>query len=62
MRSDTHRLPETTSQDELSGPDRRSERRPGIHGILVQLPLPKHRDRQQRGAGRHPDPDKDVDG
>jgi methylenetetrahydrofolate dehydrogenase (NADP+)/methenyltetrahydrofolate cyclohydrolase len=27
--------------------DRRAERRPGMHGILVQLPLPKHFDEEK---------------
>ncbi len=35
-------LPETTSQDELMALVDRLNKDPKIHGILVQLPLPKH--------------------
>jgi methylenetetrahydrofolate dehydrogenase (NADP+)/methenyltetrahydrofolate cyclohydrolase len=60
MRSDTHRLAETTSEDELLGLIARLNADPGIHGILVQLPLPGHIDSAAvLGAI---DPDKDVDG
>ena len=60
MRSDTHRLPDTTTQDELLALIAALNADAGIHGILVQLPLPKHIDSAAvLGAI---DPDKDVDG
>lgn len=60
MRSDTHRLPDTTTQAELLALIADLNADAGIHGILVQLPLPKHIDSAAvLGAI---DPDKDVDG
>ncbi len=60
MRSDTHRLPDTTSQADLLALIADLNADPGIHGILVQLPLPGHIDSAAvLGAI---DPDKDVDG
>jgi methylenetetrahydrofolate dehydrogenase (NADP+)/methenyltetrahydrofolate cyclohydrolase len=60
MRSDTHRLPDTTSQAELLALVQTLNADPGIHGILVQLPLPTQIDSAAvLGAI---DPDKDVDG
>ena len=60
MRSDTHRLPDTATQDELLTLIAQLNADAGIHGILVQLPLPKHIDSAAvLGAI---DPDKDVDG
>ncbi|CAI9121440.1 bifunctional methylenetetrahydrofolate dehydrogenase/methenyltetrahydrofolate cyclohydrolase FolD [Brytella acorum] len=44
MRSFMHMLPETTPQDELLGLIARLNGDPQIHGILVQLPLPKQID------------------
>jgi methylenetetrahydrofolate dehydrogenase (NADP+)/methenyltetrahydrofolate cyclohydrolase len=60
MRSETHRLPETTSQDALLTLIGVLNGDAGIHGILVQLPLPGQIDASAvLGAI---DPDKDVDG
>jgi methylenetetrahydrofolate dehydrogenase (NADP+)/methenyltetrahydrofolate cyclohydrolase len=60
MRSDTHRLPAGTGQDELLALIAALNADTGIHGILVQLPLPGHIDSSAvLGAI---DPDKDVDG
>ncbi|MBA4001019.1 bifunctional methylenetetrahydrofolate dehydrogenase/methenyltetrahydrofolate cyclohydrolase FolD [Brevundimonas sp.] len=60
MRSDTHRLPAETSQQDLLALIANLNADPGIHGILVQLPLPAHIDSSAvLGAI---DPDKDVDG
>lgn len=42
MRSFMHLLPETTTQQELLNLIHRLNNDPDIHGILVQLPLPKH--------------------
>lgn len=39
-----HRMPENTSQDALVGLVEQLNADPTIHGILVQLPLPKHLD------------------
>lgn len=60
MRSETHRMGETTGQHELLALIATLNADPGIHGILVQLPLPAHIDSAAvLGAI---DPDKDVDG
>jgi methylenetetrahydrofolate dehydrogenase (NADP+) / methenyltetrahydrofolate cyclohydrolase len=60
MRSETHRMAETTGQHELLALIATLNADPGIHGILVQLPLPAHIDSAAvLGAI---DPDKDVDG
>src|SRR5512137_1751511 len=37
-----HELPETISQDELLALVKQLGEDPKVHGILVQLPLPKH--------------------
>jgi len=60
MRSETHRLAETTSQADLLALIARLNADAGIHGILVQLPLPG----QINAAAVLDaiDPDKDVDG
>lgn len=60
MRSDTHRLPDTTTQAELLALIADLNADPGIHGILVQLPLPKAID--SSAVLDAIDPDKDVDG
>ena len=60
LRSDTHRLPEETDQETLLALIAALNADTGIHGILVQLPLPRHIDAAAvLGAI---DPDKDVDG
>jgi methylenetetrahydrofolate dehydrogenase (NADP+)/methenyltetrahydrofolate cyclohydrolase len=60
MRSDTHRLPEETDLETLLALIAALNADRGIHGILVQLPLPGHIDASAvLGAI---DPDKDVDG
>ena len=60
MRSDTHRLADTTSQDELLALIAQLNADAGIHGILVQLPLPAHIDATVVLDAISPD--KDVDG
>ena len=60
MRSDTRRLAETTTQDELLGLIARLNADRGIHGVLVQMPLPAHID--SAAVLDAIDPDKDVDG
>ena len=60
MRSETHRLADSSSQNELLALVQTLNDDPGIHGILVQLPLPSQIDSSAvLGAI---DPDKDVDG
>jgi methylenetetrahydrofolate dehydrogenase (NADP+)/methenyltetrahydrofolate cyclohydrolase len=53
-------LPETTSQTELLQLIDELNHQDSIHGILVQLPLPKHID--ERSIIEAIDPKKDVDG
>lgn len=60
MRSDTHRLSESTRQDELLALIAQLNADAGIHGILVQLPLPAHIDATVVLDAISPD--KDVDG
>jgi methylenetetrahydrofolate dehydrogenase (NADP+)/methenyltetrahydrofolate cyclohydrolase len=60
MHSVTHRLPEDTRQGELIRLVADLNADPLIHGILVQLPLPKHLDEKAVIAAINPD--KDVDG
>jgi methylenetetrahydrofolate dehydrogenase (NADP+)/methenyltetrahydrofolate cyclohydrolase len=52
-------LPETTSQDELVGKVRALSADKSVHGILVQLPLPKHLN--ENAVLDALDPAKDVD-
>lgn len=55
-----HDLPESTSEAELSELIAKLNADPAIHGILVQLPLPKHiNERKILGSI---EPSKDVDG
>ncbi|MGQ9573712.1 MAG: bifunctional methylenetetrahydrofolate dehydrogenase/methenyltetrahydrofolate cyclohydrolase FolD [Thermoguttaceae bacterium] len=60
MKSFQYSLPAATSQDELLQLVGQLNRNPEVHGILVQLPLPKHIDENQVLYAI--DPDKDVDG
>jgi methylenetetrahydrofolate dehydrogenase (NADP+)/methenyltetrahydrofolate cyclohydrolase len=60
MRSFGVRLPATISQPELLASVRELGRRPDVHGILVQLPLPAPLDSQE--AIEALTPEKDVDG
>ena len=60
MRSDTHRLDAATTQTELLKLIAELNADAGIHGILVQLPLPAHID--AAAVLDAIDPDKDVDG
>jgi methylenetetrahydrofolate dehydrogenase (NADP+)/methenyltetrahydrofolate cyclohydrolase len=60
MYSRTIRLPEATTQEELDREIEKLNADPAIHGILVQLPLPKHLDEQAALAKILPE--KDVDG
>jgi methylenetetrahydrofolate dehydrogenase (NADP+)/methenyltetrahydrofolate cyclohydrolase len=58
--SDTIKLPEDTPQDELLGIIDKLNKDDGVHGLLVQLPVPKHLDTEtvtQRIVSH-----KDVDG
>jgi methylenetetrahydrofolate dehydrogenase (NADP+)/methenyltetrahydrofolate cyclohydrolase len=60
MQSFQHTLPESTNEDELLALIDRLNADPQVHGILVQLPLPRSisEDRVIRAI----DPQKDVDG
>ena len=60
MASFTHRLAASTSQAELLALVAQLNNDPAVHGILVQLPLPKQIDPQAVIAAI--DPAKDVDG
>lgn len=60
MHSVQHRLPEDTGQAELLALIEQLNADPAVHGILVQLPLPKQIDTAAVLAGVRPD--KDVDG
>ena len=60
MHSVTHRLPADVSQDDLLALVRQLNADPAIHGILVQLPLPKGLD--EKAVIETIDPAKDVDG
>jgi methylenetetrahydrofolate dehydrogenase (NADP+)/methenyltetrahydrofolate cyclohydrolase len=60
MHSVTHRLPADTEQHDLLRLVGELNTDPLIHGILVQLPLPKHLD--ERAVIAAINPDKDVDG
>jgi methylenetetrahydrofolate dehydrogenase (NADP+) / methenyltetrahydrofolate cyclohydrolase len=60
MHSVTIRLPRESSQDELLATIDRLNADPDIHGMLVQLPVPKHIDTET--VLLRIDPRKDVDG
>jgi methylenetetrahydrofolate dehydrogenase (NADP+)/methenyltetrahydrofolate cyclohydrolase len=60
MHSFDHRLPETASEDEVLALVAKLNADAAVHGILVQLPLPKQIDSQKVLAAI--DPAKDVDG
>ncbi len=60
MKSFEHRLPGDTAQADLLALVCQLNADPAVHGILVQLPLPKHLDADAVIAAI--DPDKDVDG
>lgn len=55
-----HRLPATTSADEVGALIGRLNARPDVHGILLQLPLPDHLEPAALIEAIRPD--KDVDG
>jgi methylenetetrahydrofolate dehydrogenase (NADP+)/methenyltetrahydrofolate cyclohydrolase len=60
MRSEVHALDAATTPDELAALIDALNRNPSIHGILVQLPLPRQLDERAVIEAIHPD--KDVDG
>jgi methylenetetrahydrofolate dehydrogenase (NADP+)/methenyltetrahydrofolate cyclohydrolase len=60
MRSFDHTLPASTSEADLLALVARLNADPQVHGILVQLPLPRHMDAQK--VIEAIDPTKDVDG
>lgn len=60
MHGDTIRMPATTTEAELVAVVDRLNADPAVHGILVQMPLPKQINAQ--AVIRRIDPAKDVDG
>src|ERR1700750_343298 len=60
MKSFEHSLPESASESELLALVQKLNADPAVHGILVQLPLPKQIDSQK--VLNALDPAKDVDG
>jgi methylenetetrahydrofolate dehydrogenase (NADP+)/methenyltetrahydrofolate cyclohydrolase len=60
IHSDDNRLPGSVAQIELLALVDRINNDPAIHGVLVQLPLPRHLD--ESTVLRSVRPDKDVDG
>ncbi len=60
MYSRTINMPEETTQEQLEAAIEELNNDPAIHGILVQLPLPKHLD--ENAALAKILPEKDVDG
>ncbi len=58
--SEDHKFPAETKQEEIVELIETLNKRPEIHGILVQLPLPKHID--EREVMMRIAPEKDVDG
>ncbi len=60
FRSEVVRVPETITQEELLDLIAKYNQDPAWHGILVQLPLPKHID--EEAVLLAIDPEKDVDG
>jgi methylenetetrahydrofolate dehydrogenase (NADP+)/methenyltetrahydrofolate cyclohydrolase len=60
IHSDDNRLPGSVAQLELLALVDRMNNDPAIHGVLVQLPLPRHLD--ESTVLRSVRPDKDVDG
>lgn len=58
--SSLHRLPASTPQASLEGLIEELNRDPGVHGMLLQLPLPQHL--EAKGALARISPAKDVDG
>ena len=60
IHSDQHNLPAGTTEAELLALIAACNANPAIHGILVQLPLPRHIDESRVLAAI--EPDKDVDG
>lgn len=60
IRSIVKRLPESATEQEVIDAVRQLNEDESVHGIIVQLPLPKHIDPEV--VISHIDPDKDVDG
>ncbi len=60
IHSTEHLLPEDADQETLNELIQQLNTDPAIHGILVQLPLPKHLD--EKTVIESINPDKDVDG
>ncbi len=62
IRSTEHPLPETVSKTELQNLIDHLNSDPLVHGILLQLPLPKHLSKDEQPLLTRILPEKDVDG
>lgn len=60
MKGELHKFPEKTSKEKIITQIKKLNADKSVHGILVQLPLPKHLDEQ--GILDEISPEKDVDG
>ncbi len=60
IRSYSYELPESASQEQVEGLLDELGKNPEVHGILLQMPLPKHLDGE--AAAAHIPFEKDVDG
>jgi methylenetetrahydrofolate dehydrogenase (NADP+)/methenyltetrahydrofolate cyclohydrolase len=55
-----HKFPESASEEEVLAKLDELSKDPGCHGIMVELPLPRHMNKERVMMAVHPD--KDVDG
>lgn len=60
MASSLHQLPETVSEADFKGTIQALNEDPGVHGIIVQMPLPAHLNQEMVTSVLSPS--KDVDG
>ena len=60
MASSLHQLPETVSEADFKGTIQTLNEDPGVHGIIVQMPLPAHLNQEMVTSVLSPS--KDVDG
>jgi len=62
IQSYEHKMPEDATEQEISHVIKNLNENPDIHGILLQLPLPKHLSAVQETLVQSIAPEKDVDG